>query len=200
MPLARNRGDWYRSAMAMLELDDSTFDRLCAEASRRGITPAALVGRLLEESAARPRKARRTRLDEMPVPDDLSPESLRDNYPQAIQRFVILLAWLNQRHPDPFPVVESVTGGRRVYFARDPAAILESGRSTAPVRIPGSQYWVATNLSNLAKEQIVERVLAALGHGSDQRRRWTEALAGGERESAGAGTLPSVEDDDPNFI
>jgi hypothetical protein len=85
-------------------------------------------------------------------------------------------AWLSKKHGADFSMVQHCKGRGRIYFALNPQSILETGNSTNPKRIPGSDFWVCTTLSNKLKGQIIDGVLVILGYPPQERRAWASAV------------------------
>lgn len=70
-----------------------------------------------------------------------------------------------------------------------------SGRSTFPVEIPGTGWWVSSNTSTDHKRRILEDVLRAVRCPNADRNRWLGEFCGTEQSALDSPKEP--EDDDP---
>jgi len=167
------------------------------EARKDGDDLSACVRRLISE--AHRKKPGKLTVDQLKIPDHLTPQALAVSYPKAILRFMFLLGWLSKKHGGAFAMVEHYTGRGRIYFARNQQIILDAGNSTKPQRIPESDFWVCTNLSNQVKGQIIDGVMAILGYPPQERRTWANAVEGDDSADGDFGRRSTDEDDDdPN--
>lgn len=94
----------------------------------------------------------------------------------AVGRFLAALSWLSQKHPSDFEKVLDIRGRIRLYFARSPDELQESGNSVMPQRIPNSPYYVVTNNDTPKKKRILNDVLRVLGYSSLDRNQLCDAL------------------------
>ncbi|MCX5654927.1 MAG: AIPR family protein [Planctomycetota bacterium] len=90
----------------------------------------------------------------------------------ATVRFLFVLGWAYRKHSGQFDLVrDKIRGAQRIYFARSADEIERSGISTSPKQIPGTPYWVCTNLPNAMKNEILAGVLhKVLGYDRDAVR------------------------------
>lgn len=160
--------------MPEIELDRDALAQLRLEARKDNDNLSACVRRLIQHANA---KTTRKRGSLGPIPDELNPGSLIEKYPTAILRFMCLLGWLAKKHGSDFAMAQHYKGrGGRVYIAKSPHPILESGNSTNPKQIPESEYWACTNLSNELKGNIVDGVMTILNYPGQERRAWVAAV------------------------
>lgn len=94
----------------------------------------------------------------------------------AVGRFLYLLGELHQHHGAAFSVVLNIKGRDRQYFADSEDALLSSGSSTNPKRIPGSSFWVITNNNTEKKRAMVAEVLAHLRYPEDRIQDFTQLI------------------------
>ncbi len=167
--------------MPQVELEMDVLARLRLEARKDGDDLSACLRRLIDNAQSK-KGSKRMTLDQIRIPERLKPESLALSYPSAILRFMCALGWLNKKHGAEFSMVQHYTGRGRIYFAKSPQAILDGGNSTKPQRIPESDFWVCTNLSNKMKGQILEGVMTILGYPPNERRAWSSAIEGEESD------------------
>lgn len=163
--------------MPQIELDMDALAQLRLEARKDGDDLSACVRRLIM-SAHGKKGSKRITLDQVRVPDHLTPDGLATKYPTAILRFMCALGWMARKHGANFAMVQHYTGRGRTYFAKNPQIILDGGSSTAPKRIPESDFWVCANLSNKIKGQILDGVMTILGYPAKERRAWVAAVEG----------------------
>ncbi len=187
--------------MPQIDLDMDAVALLRLEARKDGDDLSACLRRLISD-AHRKKPGKRITVDQIRIPENLTPQVLAASYTKAILRFMYLLGWLSKKHGGDFAMVQHYTGRGRVYFARDQQAILKSGSSTKPQRIPESDFWVCTNLSNQVKGQIVDGVLTILGYPPKERGAWVESAVGGDdAEDEGCNSSGmDYEPDDPDDI
>jgi negative modulator of initiation of replication len=82
----------------------------------------------------------------------------------SLGRFLCLLTFLYQKHGDDFASVLDLAGRKRRYFALSAADLEDTGTSVFPRQVPGSPYWVVTNLETAKKRQIIESILRMLAY------------------------------------
>lgn len=165
--------------MPQVELEMDALALLRLEARKDGDDLSACVRRLISSAHAK-KGSKRITLDQVRIPERLTPESLATSYSTAILRFMCALGWLSKKHGADFAMVQHYTGRGRTYFARNPQSIMDGGSSTNPKRIPESEFWVCTNLSNKMKGQILDGVMTILGYPPQDRRAWAKAVEGEE--------------------
>ena len=191
--------------MPEIELDEITFEMLQNQANQvDGGNLCECIRRLLSDAENGRRSGQRQR-KRMPrqvvVPEKLTPDDLA-GYRSAIHRMLCLMGWLASEKGMSFERIEEISGRKRRYFARSKAEIEGSGKSVAPKQIPGTEYWMATNLSNEVKAAILKRVLEVFDFPATERREWIKAVLGdGEQVTEIIPWInPPEEDDDPYKI
>ena len=85
------------------------------------------------------------------------------NIHTAKGRFMRILRFIFETYPKGNEAILTVQGRPRRYFARTLDEIESSGRNTFPEKIPNTNIYAATNLSNDRKVKIVEAVLRQCG-------------------------------------
>ncbi len=85
----------------------------------------------------------------------------------AIARFMLILSALYRARPDAFRRAADIKGRKRIYFAEDPQALLENGKTTKPKPVPESPYWVITNTNTGRKRLIIEQLMQAMGYSAE---------------------------------
>ncbi|MBZ4241930.1 hypothetical protein LAN32_26220, partial [Mycobacterium tuberculosis] len=65
----------------------------------------------------------------------------------AVNRFMLVLTTLYSLDSKAFAeATESLHGRTRVYFAEDARTLLKSGNQTKPKQVPGTPWWVITQV------------------------------------------------------
>jgi len=75
------------------------------------------------------------------------------------KKFLHILGIIAKEKGPLFEKILEIQGRDRKYFAKSEGEILQSGQSTHPKKIPGTQYWVMTNLSTLDKRRRIGEVM-----------------------------------------
>lgn len=84
---------------------------------------------------------------------------------RGLDKFLALLAWLQQRHGTDFEEILNLPLGGRKYFAKTEGEIRATAHGSVSVRrIPESEIWALTTLSNDSKKTVISRVLQFLGY------------------------------------
>jgi negative modulator of initiation of replication len=96
---------------------------------------------------------------------------------KMVERFLQILAALSQVHGDSFAKVLNITGRNRVYFAKDKDTLLETGSSTNPKQIPGSDFWVISNNNTAKKVSILKAVGEVLEYSQGDLKRLVELFS-----------------------
>jgi negative modulator of initiation of replication len=78
--------------------------------------------------------------------------------------FLLLLGEMNAQRSADFSQVLDIKGSNRAYFGADKQTLLDSGKSTNPKQIPGSDYWVVTNNNTQRKSDLLCKVATVLGY------------------------------------
>jgi negative regulator of replication initiation len=81
----------------------------------------------------------------------------------ALSAFLRVLSSAAVKYPEVFHHISKVSGRTRTYFSTRAKDIEDSGNSTYPVSIPGTEWLVLSNTSTRDKRKILERVFQALG-------------------------------------
>jgi negative modulator of initiation of replication len=95
---------------------------------------------------------------------------------EAVGRFLFVLGWLHQRHPDKFHCVLDLCGRKRKYFAHSADELEASGESVNAQRVPDSKYWVITNNDTPKKKRILADVMRLLGYAAGDIDQMAPAL------------------------
>jgi len=155
-----------RGTMKTIEVSEETFEALKARVQDFGDTPDTVIQRLLAATAkGKPLSPLAAALS------GLGNEALRalvtSNRFQHLNgrgRYFEVLRFLHDDKRGEFEKVAGLKFGKRVQIARDRETIERSGKSTFPEPIPGTDYWVLTNLSNRSKRDVVFAAMRLLGY------------------------------------
>lgn len=82
----------------------------------------------------------------------------------AVGRFLFVLSALHRVHKGQFDKVLDIKGRDRIYFAKSKDALVNSGSSTNPKNIEGSDYWVITNSNTTRKKMMLHEAALSLGY------------------------------------
>jgi negative modulator of initiation of replication len=165
--------------MKTIEVDERIYELLLHQTTRFGESPSEVIERLINGSASHPGSGRTRQHQEEVGPatqQKASPRTPQDplgsflNGPSflvqgnAVGRFLAILSWLCNQHPQRFEEVLRLNGRKRKYFARSAEELEASGNSVMPKRIPDTPYWVVTNSPTQLKKQIIADVLRMLAY------------------------------------
>lgn len=163
--------------MALIDLDQEIVDFLRANEAFSGESPSEFIRKLVRKKSQPTQVVQRAR---------------SEHSDQAV--FLRILREVYDKFPEKFSAVRSVRGRTRVYFSDDPKEIEASGRSTKPVEILETGWWVTSNTSTKDKRSILEDVFRAVGCSAEDRRQWLIEFTGSQDPSEPDATH---EDDDP---
>jgi negative modulator of initiation of replication len=82
---------------------------------------------------------------------------------KGLDRYLALLSWIHNRHPDRFGEIQELPFGGRTYFSDNPDDITKSRGVTAK-RIPKTEYFSMATLSNDTKRKIISQTLQYFGY------------------------------------
>jgi negative modulator of initiation of replication len=94
--------------------------------------------------------------------DELQGQQLQA-IPKMVDRWLLVLSILYKHHNQSFVKVLGMSGRNRTYFAKDKDTLLETGSSTNPKNVPGSDYWVITNNNTVKKINMLKGVAREIG-------------------------------------
>jgi negative modulator of initiation of replication len=153
-------------AMRTIEVSEETFEALKARVEDFGDTPDTVIQRLLTETAKGKPLLPLAALESGLGNDALRAlvTSSRFQHLNGRGRYFEILKFLHDHKRAEFDKVTGLKFGKRVQIARDRETIDQSGKSTFPEPIPGTDYWVLTNLSNRSKRDVVFTVMRLLGY------------------------------------
>jgi negative modulator of initiation of replication len=110
-------------------------------------------------SASTPSNNAKTGHELMPALSD--PEFAQQH--AVVDKMLYILSAAYKLKPDAFEKVLLIQGRGRRYFAKSEMEIKNSGKSTQPRNITGTEYWVMTNSPTPQKQELLGRVLRLLG-------------------------------------
>lgn len=163
--------------MRTVQLDEDVYEHLRANIEEIGESASDILRRLLQlrhpasAAGAEPAGVGSGSSDGTtaalePLRTFLQSERLR-YLGNTTDRYLALLAFAHDQHPEGFSKVLGVSGRKRLYFAGTCAEIENSGNSTYPQQIPGTEYWAMTNTDTKQKRDILGQVLQLLGFRRD---------------------------------
>jgi len=83
--------------------------------------------------------------------------------PKIVERWLLVLSIIHKHNTQQFAKVLGMSGRNRTYFATDKDKLLETGSSTNPKNVPGSDYWVITNNNTVKKINMLKDVAEQVG-------------------------------------
>jgi len=200
--------------MRTIEIDDDIYEHLCRHTSEIGEPASSILRRLLALRSDRPAPPAQ------PVHDVANTDRAKDlgstpaksgttsarvamllsrlaklRTKQVVDRFIPVLAWIHEQEPNKFECAKQIRGRKRVYFSRRKQDIEDSAKSTYPVEIPGTGWFVSTNNSTDNKRAIIDELLCLLHFSRQEREDVVEALDPGSMSP-----LPSSLDRAADFI
>lgn len=177
--------------MKTIEIDERIYELLLHQTTRFGESPSEVIERLVNGSAKRPGNGQTQQHQGAlgsAAQQKAPPRTFQDplgaflNGPSflvqgnAIGRFLAILSWLCNQHPQSFEEVLRLNGRKRKYFARSAEELEASGTSVMPKRIPDTPYWVVSNSPTQLKRQITADVFRMLGYDGSSTQRAVEAI------------------------
>jgi negative modulator of initiation of replication len=157
--------------MRVIKIENDIYDYLLKNTVEFGESESSVLRRLLGLSAAESTGIEKSELLKLTA----SSEFLYAK--GVVGKFLVILKWLHDRAGEKFSLVESVKGRGRLYFAKDPAILEASGNNVNPKQIPNTGYWVITTTPTDLKQEILEKVMKALGHEPTDVRIAVDAIA-----------------------
>ena len=95
---------------------------------------------------------------------------------QVVDRFIVILAWIHEQEPEKFECARQIRGRTRIYFSHSRRDIEDSGKSTFPVEIETTGWFVSTNNSTPNKREIIDQLLRLLAFPETERDAIIQAL------------------------
>jgi negative regulator of replication initiation len=77
----------------------------------------------------------------------------------GINKYLGILAWVNENRPKEFRKIEDYRRGNREYFGKTQRQVEDSGKGIKAAQIPRSNIWALTTLDNRAKRSLLEDLL-----------------------------------------
>ncbi len=148
--------------MRTIEVDEDIYSYLASKTMHIGESASSILRRELKLSGS----ASLTKSSSSQATHELSEflDSSRIKLGNATDRFLAVLGEAHRSHRKDFEHVLSIQGRDRVYFARSRDEIAQSGKSTQPLQIPNTEYWVMTNSPTSQKRKMLRQALQLLGY------------------------------------
>lgn len=149
-----------------IQLDDDAFQLLAKRTLGLNRTPSDVIRELLSGEPSNGQAT--TMTSDGPAQSALvtfvqSPQFRSAT--RAVDRYVTLFGWLYKNHTSTFSEIEQLPIGGRKHFAHTKGEIEGGAHSgTGAKRIPNSNLWMLTTLSNDYKKSVLKRVLQFLGY------------------------------------
>ncbi len=169
--------------MKQIDLDDDLVDWLQDQERVAGVSPSEFLKRALRGWSGAP-KSQRLR----------KPRHRGSSSQMAV--FLRILGEVHGKYPDTFDRIGNIQGRPRIYFARSSAEIEASGKSTMPVEVPTTGWWVVGNTSTRDKAKILARVFQEVGCAPGDTLQWESEFGSVSVQTAEA-LAGEVTDHDP---
>ena len=88
--------------------------------------------------------------------------------PKIVERWLLVLSIIHKHNSQQFAKVLGMSGRNRTYFATDKETLIETGSSTNPKNVPGSDYWVITNNNTVKKINMLKEVAEQVGFNASE--------------------------------
>ncbi len=160
--------------MKTIEVSDQTYSALEAQVSGFGETPETVIQRLLRLQATLAEGAAGSipagaKVERSAIETFVSSADFQHKNGKG--RYLSLLGFLIGEDFQKFETVAlGLRRGKRVQISDSPDHIENSGKSTFPERIPNTNYWALTNLSNRSKRDVIYTAMTKLGYGEQDIR------------------------------
>ena len=169
--------------MKTLEIDDDLYHFIASQTQHIGESASDILRRLvMPNSAPNTADERKSppefiseqadtqpRVDEKLagcqshlVLEELESQQL-STIPKMVERWLLVLSVIYKHNQQRFSKVLGMSGRNRTYFATNKDTLLESGSSTNPKNVPGSDYWVITNNNTVKKINMLKEVAQVIG-------------------------------------
>lgn len=159
--------------MQLIELEDDLYQYLLSKTTYVGEPIGAILRRELKRGDAVATRKEAMNGTQHELSTFLSSPSMRLG--SVTDRFLAVLEEAYRQRPTEFEKVLSIQGRDRVYFARSRQEIAGSGRSTQPLQIADTPFWVMTNSPTPQKRRMLNQALEIMGY--SQRARSDAARA-----------------------
>jgi negative modulator of initiation of replication len=158
--------------MKSIEIDDDIYSYLLSKTAYIGESATSILRRVLSLGGTI-QKAPPPAVHELS--QVLNGAALK--FGSATEKFLAILAEVHKKNAKDFEKVLAIKGRDRVYFAKSREEIARSGRSTQPLQIPGTPYWVMTNSPTPQKRTMLRQVLQLLGYSEPARADAARAIS-----------------------
>ncbi len=182
--------------MRTIEIDDDIYEHLCRHTSEIGEPASSILRRLLGLRSDRSTPPTVSVSVKAPGADRvhlvqakagttservevLLARLAKLRTKQVVDRFIPILAWIHEQEPVKFECAKHIRGRKRIYFSRHKRDIEASGKSTFPVEIPNTGWFVSTNNSTDNKRAILDQLLCDLNFSDQERQHVVDSLEPG---------------------
>ena len=179
--------------MKSIQIDDDLYHFIASQTQDIGESASDILRRLVMPDVAKPSPVKITKADVPSTPDELVSDPQGDcqadavfeelqgqqlqAIPKMVERWLLVLSIIHKHHQGLFSKVLGMSGRNRTYFATSKDTLLETGSSTNPKNVPGSEYWVITNNNTVKKINMLKEVAHTMGFDGSQIERLIAAFA-----------------------
>ncbi len=176
--------------MPTIEISEDTLEALRSRVKDFGESPETVIRRLLAAEggglgakSAAGKEAVSKNLTDLIESHEFAQSNGRD-------RYLKILKFLHDANGLKFALRAcGLKFGKRIQIGKTKEEIELSGKSTFPALIPGTKFWVLTNLSNNAKRDVIVAVMERLGYPPADVRYAAQAIPQSATERARAAEL-----------
>ena len=170
--------------MKTIEVDDQVYEDLSQRVQGFNESPNSVIKRLLKLPSGEPVLTNETET-EVESPEASQPSELEVllNSPEfrrldGIGRYLHLLQFLHSSSPEAFEKLPAYRrkGAKRINFSNNPQEIRSSGSNTKPQQIPGTEFFVLSNLDNKSKRKILADIMPEFGFSWEEIKTVLKAL------------------------
>ena len=171
--------------MKSIQIDDDLYHFIASQTQDIGESASDILRRLVMPGVAKPLSSNtveaiqsaNTSVNQSPsvcqaaaVFEELQGQQLHA-ISKMVERWLLVLSIIHKHHVVQFAKVLGMSGRNRTYFATEKDTLLESGSSTNPKNVPGSDYWVITNNNTVKKINMLKEVAHIMGFDGSQIER-----------------------------
>ncbi|MFT2090669.1 Negative modulator of initiation of replication [Paraglaciecola sp. 2405UD69-4] len=180
--------------MKSIQIDDDLYHFIASQTQDIGESASDILRRLVMPDVAKPSQSSVTKTDspvvtQAPLPKPVAGPCQADavfaelegqqltSIPKMVERWLLVLSVIHKHHQGLFSKVLGMSGRNRTYFATSKETLLETGSSTNPKNVPGSEYWVITNNNTVKKINMLKEVAQTMGFDGSQVERLIAVFA-----------------------
>lgn len=180
--------------MKSIQIDDDLYHFIASQTQDIGESASDILRRLVMPENTKPESITVLKADKPIASEVISDKSIEgkcqaeavfdelqgqqlEAIPKMVERWLLVLSIIHKHHQGLFSKVLGMSGRNRTYFATSKETLLETGSSTNPKNVPGSEYWVITNNNTVKKINMLKEVAHTMGFDGSQIERLIAVFA-----------------------